>query len=285
MALEFSICEVRWERYRRVSENPHAREWLKFQAARGLAANTIEAYGRELDRYLGFLETENIPFHSVIRPTIGAYIRSITQLEVPRVSRKGMEARSTLANATLQQHLTVVRLFHDFLVEERVCTRNPLRLLIGGRGLIQRHHRLPWIPSEEEWQNILQVCKQEPLRNRVMLAMSYDAALRREEICSLEVADIDPAHRLLRIRHNLLRMRQEIPLSDAELAALDDGVSALESLLSRLADVPALAREQARWAPVRRGRACARPRRGRTTTYSSRSSTSCLCRSVVRRSS
>jgi len=180
MALEFSICEVRWERYRRVSENLHAREWLKFQAARGLAANTIEAYGRDLDCYLGFLETENIPFHSVIRPTIGAYIRSITQLEVPRVSRKGMEARSTLANATLQQHLTVVRLFHDFLVEERVCTRNPLRPLIGGRGLIQRHHRLPWIPSEEEWQNILQVCKQEPLRNRVMLAMSYDAALRRE---------------------------------------------------------------------------------------------------------
>jgi integrase/recombinase XerD len=154
MALEFSICEVRWERYRRVSENPHTREWLKFQAARGLAANTIEAYGRDLDRYLGFLETENIPFHSVIRATIGAYIRSITQLEVPRVSRRGMEARSTLANATLQQHLTVVRLFHDFLVEERVCTRNPLRLLIGARGLIQPHHRLPWIPSEEEWQNI-----------------------------------------------------------------------------------------------------------------------------------
>jgi integrase/recombinase XerD len=193
-----------------VSEfHPHAREWLKFQAARGLAANTLEAYGRDLGRYLGFLETENIPFHSVIRPTIGAYIRSITQLEVPRVSRKGMEARSTLANATLQQHLTVVRLFHDFLVEERVCTRNPLRPLISGRGLIQRHHRLPWIPSEEEWQNILQVCKQEPLRNRVMLAMSYDAALRREEVCSLEVADIDPAHRLLRIRLDVTKNRRE----------------------------------------------------------------------------
>jgi integrase/recombinase XerD len=209
MALEFTICEVRWERYRRVAENAHAREWLKFQAARGLAANTIEAYGRDLDRYLGFLEAENIPFHSVIRPTIGVYIRSITQLEVPRVSRKGMEARSTLANGTLQQHLTVVRLFHDFLVEERICTRNPLRPPIGGRGLIQRHHRLPWIPSEEEWQNILQVCKQEPLRNRVMLAMSYDAALRREEICSLEVADIDPAHRLLRIRLEVTKNRRE----------------------------------------------------------------------------
>jgi hypothetical protein len=46
-----------------------------------------------------------------------------------------MEAKSTLANATLQQHLTVVRLFHDFLVEERASTKNPLRPLIGGRGL------------------------------------------------------------------------------------------------------------------------------------------------------
>jgi hypothetical protein len=58
-----------------------------FQAARGLAANTIEAYGRDLDRYLGFLETENIPFHSVIRPTVGAYIRSITQLFLLTVGR------------------------------------------------------------------------------------------------------------------------------------------------------------------------------------------------------
>jgi hypothetical protein len=30
MALEFSICEVEWDRYRRVSQNPQAREWLNF---------------------------------------------------------------------------------------------------------------------------------------------------------------------------------------------------------------------------------------------------------------
>jgi integrase len=42
-----------------------------------------------------------------------------------------------------------------------------------------------------------------------MLAMSYDAALRREEICSLEVADIDPAHRLLRIRLEVTKNRRE----------------------------------------------------------------------------
>ena len=217
MTLEFSICEVKWDRYPRVSENAHAREWLKFQATRGLAANTIEAYGRDLDCYLGFLDTRNVPFDSVIRPTIGAYIQSIAELPVPRVLKKGAEARATLANATLQQHLTVVRLFHDFLVEERVCTRNPLRPPIGGRGLIQRHHRLPWIPSEEQWQTILQASKKEQLRNRLILAMSYDAALRREEICSLEVSDVDPAHRLLRIRLEVTKNRRGriVPYSPA----------------------------------------------------------------------
>jgi integrase/recombinase XerD len=209
MPLEFSICEVKWDRYPRVAGNVHAREWLEFQATRGLAANTIEAYGRDLDSYLRFLNMRNIPFHSVIRPTIGAYVESIAVLAEPRVLKKGAEARATLANATLQQHLTVVRLFHDFLVEDRVCTRNPLRPPIGGRGLIQRHHRLPWIPSEEQWQAILQVSKQESLRNRVMLAMSYDAALRREEICSLEASDVDPAHRLLRIRLEVTKNRRE----------------------------------------------------------------------------
>jgi integrase/recombinase XerD len=209
MALEFTICEVRWERYRRVSKNPQAREWLEYQATRGLAANTIEAYGRDLDAYLGFLEVQSIPFPSVVRPTIGAYIRSIAERTVPKVVKKRAETRTRLANTTLQQHLTVVRLFHDFLVEERVCTRNPLRPSMGGRSLIQRHHPLPWIPNEDEWRGILEVCKDESLRNRVMLAMSYDAALRREEICCLETTDIDPAHQLLRIRPEVTKNRRE----------------------------------------------------------------------------
>ena len=122
MALEFSICPLRWERYQQVSKDPHAREWLQFQAARGLAANTLDAYGRDLDTYLRFLASSGISLDSIVRSTLGAYIRSITELPVPRVLKNGRETRTTLSNATLQQHLTVVRLFHDFLVEENICT-------------------------------------------------------------------------------------------------------------------------------------------------------------------
>jgi site-specific recombinase XerC len=172
MALQFAICEVRWEKYPKVSENAHAKEWLKFQSTRGLAANTLEAYGRDLDAYLAFLACIGVEFQSVVRNVISTYIQYIAQ----RPAKRERKARTTLSNATLQQHLTVIRLFYDYLVEERVCIRHPLRPTIGGRGLIQRHRRLPWIPSEEQWQGILQVCKQEPLRNRVMLAMSTIAS-------------------------------------------------------------------------------------------------------------
>ncbi len=205
MALEFIISEVRWERYPRVSKNAHARDWLKFQSTRGLAANTLDAYGRDLDAFLAFLSSARVEFQSVLRDVIGAYIQHVAQ----RPAKCEREVRTALSNATLQQHLTVIRLFYDYLVEEKVCARHPLRPAISGRSLVQRHHRLPWIPSDEQWQSILQACKQEPLRNRVMLAMSYDAALRREEVCSLETTDIDPARRLLRIRPEATKSRRE----------------------------------------------------------------------------
>jgi len=50
---------------------------------------------------------------------------------------------------------------------------------------VPRMVKLPWIPAEAEWLRILEVFRGEPARNRVMLALAYDAALRREELCSL----------------------------------------------------------------------------------------------------
>jgi integrase/recombinase XerD len=51
------------------------------------------------------------------------------------------------------------------------------------------------------------LARREPLRNRLMLALSYDAALRRQELLGLETADIDPAHRLLHIRFAISALR------------------------------------------------------------------------------
>lgn len=50
-----------------------------------------------------------------------------------------------------------------------------------------------------------------------MFALAYDAALRREELCSLQTGDIDPARRLLHIRAETTKNRQArvVPYSEA----------------------------------------------------------------------
>jgi integrase/recombinase XerD len=127
-------------------------------------------------------------------------------------------------------------LFYDFLVEEGVRESNPVgrgRYTPGrrfgaaggsGRGLVPRMTRLPWIPSEPEWLQILEVFRSEPVRNRLMLALAYDAALRREELCSLRTDDLDPGHRTLRVRAETTKTRRErvVPYSAPTGALLSE---------------------------------------------------------------
>ncbi|WP_257015003.1 site-specific integrase [Rhodococcus sp. ACPA1] len=69
--------------------------------------------------------------------------------------------------------------------------------------------RLPWIPTERQWADILTVAAEEHVRNRLMLTLAYDAALRREELRALRTDDLDPAHRTLRIRAETTTNRLE----------------------------------------------------------------------------
>ena len=225
-----SMTEVQWERYPLVAGHSNARTWLTIQANLGLACNTIDAYGRALADYLAFSVRAGMQADSASRAHIAAYVRDLSERPNPRRARTSFVngARpSGLANATLQQRLTAIRLYYDYLVEEGVRPDNPVGRgrytpgkAFGGhrdRGLLPRYRMLPWIPNQEQWQAILSVAKGEPLRNRVMLAMAYDAALRREELCGLSTADVDPSARLLHIRAEITKSRRArvVPYSTA----------------------------------------------------------------------
>ena len=67
-------------------------------------------------------------------------------------------------------------------------------------GPIRRLRKLPWIPTDEDWQRILDVTSSGSLRDRTLLALAYDGALRREELCTAGVTDLDFSQRLLTIR-------------------------------------------------------------------------------------
>jgi len=214
------MSEIDWTRYPLTVNHDLGRRWLQIQRDLGLAQNTVEAYGRGLEEYLRFVRISGVAPEDVGGEVIAAYVRSLRVK--PGASRGKLIAigsNSMLSNATLQQRLTVVRLFYDFLVEEQRCLRNPVgrgrytpgKSFGSGRecGLIQRYRTLPWIPSEQDWKTILAVVQKKSTRVRLMFALGYDTALRREELCSIRVSDIDPAHRMLRIRAEATKNRLE----------------------------------------------------------------------------
>jgi len=215
-----------WERFPLVAQHSHARQWLGMQIKYGLAPNTIDAYGRALEDYLAFCAQHSVAPLSATREHIAAYVHYLASR--PRRARHRIPVTTSgLANATMQQRLTGVRLFYDVLVQDGLRSDNPVGRghytpgkCFGGqraRGLIPHFHRLPWIPTDEQWHQLLAAAKSESLRNRVMLALAYDAGLRREELCSLAINDIDFSHRLLSIRAETTKNRQSrvVPYSAA----------------------------------------------------------------------
>ena len=179
-----------------MAAHPLCRVWLTFQSNRGLAENTLDAYSRGLETFLRFLSDRQLSVPAIRPVHIGTYLGSLQN-----------HARS-LSNATVQQRLTVLRLFYSYLVEEGVCKKNPVGH-DGSRALVRRVRKMPWIPNEEDWQAILTATMQEPVRNRVMLSFAYDAGLRREELCSLCTDDIDPSRRMIRVRAENTKGRRD----------------------------------------------------------------------------
>ena len=209
------------ERWPVLAAEPAALAWLGIRSDLGLAPRTLDAYSRGLSEYLAFCAAVSTDPLTAGRDHVARYVRELTQ-RPPRRARADAASSSVasprLANATVQQRLTAVRLFYDHLVEEGVRDNNPVGrgryapgARMGGnrRGLVPHQVRLPWIPDEADWRAILDAARREPIRNRMMLALAYDAGLRREELCSLRTDDIDPGHRLLRVRAETTKGRRE----------------------------------------------------------------------------
>jgi integrase/recombinase XerD len=74
--------------------------------------------------------------------------------------------------------------------------------------LVPRHRRLPWIPSEQQWEAFLKITlAQQPLRNQLMVFVAYDGALRRSELLSLQLSDVDFPHQKITIRAEVAKNR------------------------------------------------------------------------------
>jgi site-specific recombinase XerD len=208
--------EVRWEAYPMVAQSETARTWLQIQAHLCLAPKTVEAYGRSLEDYLAFCVQQDIAPEAAQREHIAAYVHDLATRPHPHHPKiVHLQSGAGLANATMQLRLTAVRLYYDYLTEKLLRPDNPVgrgRYTPGrgfgglrDRALLPRMRRLPWIPTDLQWQAILTALAAEPLRNRLMLLLAYEGALRRGELVALTIGDLDVAYRSVRIRAEIAK--------------------------------------------------------------------------------
>lgn len=144
---------------------------------KGLSDNTLEAYNRDIERYLSFLERQNIAQPGRIRPLdIASFLAWLKE--------KGLAPRSRA------RALSSVRMFHRFLEIENICNGNPASLIDAPRMVA----KLPVVLSLREVERLLAAPSgevPEDVRDRAMLDLLYATGLRVSELVLLKVREVN----------------------------------------------------------------------------------------------
>jgi integrase/recombinase XerD len=143
---------------------------------KGLSANTITSYGRDLNKYLLFLQRHKADWSQADEPTLARFIRD--------ESRAGLQARS------LARLISALKSFYRFLVLDGFVKKDPTSRLSSPKTWLN----LPKFLTVAEVENLLrQPDESEPhgLRDRAMLELLYATGLRVSEIIQLKPRDLN----------------------------------------------------------------------------------------------
>ena len=174
---------------------------------RGLAKNTLEAYGRDLARYLDFLATEKVETPDAITPSL--VLRFLGHLKAV-----GLAPRSRART------LAALRTFHKFLVREKLATGNPTEQVMSPKSLAA----LPRTLSPTDVDRLLASPGGDaPLdqRDRAMLEIIYATGLRVSELVTLKLSDLQLDVGYLTAFGKRSKQRI-VPLGEAAVAVLHD---------------------------------------------------------------
>ncbi len=151
---------------------------------RGLRPNSLEAYNRDLTRYLTYLTDRGKQPTALDRTDVSRYLLALREAELnPR---------------SVARHLSAIRQFHRFLVREARATEDPTAHLEAPRPW----QRLPAVLSGEEVERLLAVrgaATPQGLRNQAMLELIYASGLRVSELIGLCLANLDLGLGIVRV--------------------------------------------------------------------------------------
>jgi integrase/recombinase XerD len=174
---------------------------------KGSSKHTLEAYSRDLGRYLSHLAASDTSSLKEVRP-------ALILLYLAKLKEAGLSARSRA------RALVAVRSFHKFLCGEGISLENPTLLVSAPRIAAALPHSLSLVEVEA----LLRAASGDDpfcLRDRAMLEVLYATGLRVSELIALKIEDFRFDAGYL-IAFGKRRKERVIPLNDTALAAVDE---------------------------------------------------------------
>lgn len=183
---------------------------------RGSSANTVEAYNRDLTRYVEWLAE-----HDVVLPSDVS--RKLVERHVAELADVGF------APASVERALSAIKGFHRFMVADEICAFSPA----ADVPLPAKPKRLPEVLSQAQAAALLdQPFASTPtgLRDKAMLEVLYGCGLRASELLGLDRRAVLLDDELLRVFGKGSKERVVPILGTAQNALrryLDEGRGAL----------------------------------------------------------
>ena len=208
--------------------------WLTVE--RGLAANSLAAYRRDLRRYEQFLRAKGIDDPAAVgEATVAAYVDYLGRLKVA-------DGEARLAPASVARGLVSVRSFHRFCAAEGLLETDPSELV----GAPRVPQGIPKALDEKEIDAILQSVEgnaPRSQRDRAILEVLYATGVRISELVGLDLADVDLDDGIARVLGKGDKERV-VPMGRAARSELGaycgDGRLALRSARARRNDADAV---------------------------------------------
>ncbi len=174
-------------------------------AERGLAVNTVLAYGRDLERFAGWAADGEL--NDYLKPTIRELTNYLSYLHA-----------ESLDPASVARHLVALKTFYRFLrLEER---GHPEAVeLLSSPALWER---IPQVLSPESVEKLLGAPQPEErfyLRDRALLETLYATGSRASEVVGLTLADLHLESSFCKCRGKGSKQRV-VPLGEAAIKAL-----------------------------------------------------------------
>ncbi len=153
-------------------------EFINFLAVeRGLAQNTLLAYRHDLNKYLEFLDEKGV--------------KGIDHVTKDHVT-KSMFAQKEhgISTSTICRSLAAIKMFHRFLVRERLAKEDPTNLV----DTPKLWKRIPEVLNGDEINAMINASKGkdwQSIRDNAILELFYASGMRVSELSNIKIEDIN----------------------------------------------------------------------------------------------